>query len=249
LESDTLNFTYIDPALEGIIKDLSEYTQISIEEVRNLVMNRQPWCYKREFSNRKTESNHFFNLSSAYFMFGNAKHGNYENDISKIIEPIMEKDGKASLFEFGCGAGNISLAAKEKYGESLCVYFNELSALQKDFVQFRFHKRNQIAMCVHDWQIRSNSEFLHGGGAWMNLVIALDVFEHIEDYPIYVNKICKSIKIGGFLWEGSYFLENRANDPCHHVEDKFNYKEIIKSHGFVIDQNIKMSEGNLWKKQ
>jgi len=72
-----MTYSYIDPSLEEIIEDLAEYTHIPKETVRNLVINREPYCYKREFTKKQNfETNDFFNLSSKFFLFGNAKHEN-----------------------------------------------------------------------------------------------------------------------------------------------------------------------------
>lgn len=238
-----MNYIYIDQSFEEIINDLSEYTQMSIEKIRNLVTNRQPYCYKREFVNKQDfESNHFYNLSSRYFIFGNAKHGTYIDDISKIID-IVPNNETFKMFEFGCGTANISFAIKRKFGDRVEIYYNELSAIQKDFAKWRFDKYNLKAQLVDSWNLdKLQDNYFH-------LIISLDVFEHIIDYPKYVNKICSKIKNGWFLWEGTYFLQNIHNDPTHGVvEDKYNFEGIIKNAGFTKYNSIKLSEGNLWKK-
>ncbi len=258
-----MTYTYIDPSLEEIISDLSEYTKIPINVVRDLVMNRQPYCYKREFIEKKIPYNDFYNLASSYFIFGNAKHGTYIDDMSKIIDKLIKekmdqnpsnymlnksRNDSVTIFEFGGGCGSLSLALKEKYRNSIEVSYNELSVIQKDFFKFRCYKKNLDIRTIDDWTFNEpDEEFIRLFGSF-DIVVALDVFEHIENYPKYLNKICKSIKNGGYLWEGSYFLENRASDPCHCVEDKWDYKEIIKSHKFKLQPDQKMSEGNLWKK-
>jgi hypothetical protein len=240
------SYTYIDQSLEEIIKDLSEYTKIPTDVVRNLVMNRQPYCYKREFVEKKLPYNDFYNLASSYFIFGNAKHGTYIDDITKLVDYVCQDE--ISFFEFGGGCGSLSIAAKDKFRSKMNVSYNELSVIQKDFFNFRCYKKNLSIRTVGDWLFNEpDDEFIRLLGLF-DIVVALDVLEHIEDYPKYLNKICKSIRINGYLWEGSYFLENQASDPCHNVEDKWDYKKIIKSHGFELQSEPKMSEGNLWRK-
>lgn len=246
-------YTYIDPSLEEIIQDLSEYTKIPIDVVRNLVLNRQPYCYKREFIEKKIPYNDFYNLASSYFIFGNAKHGTYIDDVTKLVDLCSDRD-EISFFEFGGGCGSTSIAVKEKFRNRVSVSYNELSVMQKDFFKFRCYKKNLDIRTIDDWTFDEADEdfirlFCRDKRGSFDIVIALDVFEHIEDYPKYLNKICKSIKNGGYLWEGSYFLENRQHDPCHCIEDKYGYYDIIKSYKFEKQTEPKLSEGNLWRKK
>jgi hypothetical protein len=242
-----MQYTFIDSQLEEIISDLVEYTKIPIDVVRNLVTNRQPYCYKREFTDKKLPYNDFYNLASSYFIFGNAKHGTLISDITKLIDLCCNKE-EVSFFEFGGGCGSISIAAKEKFRNKINVSYNELSVFQKDFFNFRCYKKNLDIRTISDWTFNeTNEEFARLFGLF-DVVVALDVFEHIENYPRYLNKICDIIRVNGYLWEGSYFLENRVADPCHCVEDKFGYIDIIKSYGFELQQEIKLSEGNVWKR-
>ncbi len=266
-----MTYTYINKDLDEMMSDLADYTKIPIEIVRNLVLQREPFCYKREFvfqmkildqkPNRNTRQmanntefmteykasvdahQDFFYISSAFMLFGNAKHGLYIDDISKLVSNISNEitDRKLSFFEFGGGCGQMSLAVK-KANPDINVYFNEISAIQKDFFLYRCHKNN-----IHDISLINSWEFDKPLPRF-DIVTALDVFEHIKNYPKYINKICDSINKGGYLFEGSYFLENFANDVTHCVEDKYNLHGIIKSRGFELQSSPKMSEGNLWKK-
>ena len=250
-----MTYTYIDPDLEEIMIDLSEFSKISIEEVRELVIQRQPYCYKREFVHelsiydREHENKYllinnahqeYFYISSGYTIFGNAKHSTYINDTTKLVELISKEKNKLAFFEFGGGCGQLSLALKKKYPD-IDVFFNEISSVQKDFFLFRCAKNNVSASIIQNWDF--NKELPK-----FDVVIALDVFEHIANYPKYAKRICDSIYNNGYLWEGSYFLENIANDPTHCVEDKYNLHGIIRSSGFEKVENVKLSEGNLWRK-
>lgn len=251
-----MTYTYIDQDLNDIMSDLSEFTKIPISKIQELVIQRQPYCYKREFVHelsifdKNKDEKHllvndahqeYFYVSSAYTIFGNAKHSTYINDTSKLVE-LVSKDKREplSFFEFGGGCGQLSLALKKKFPD-INVFFNEISSVQKDFFLFRCSKNNISTSVIQNWDFDKELPRF-------DVVTALDVFEHISNYPKYVKRICDSIYNKGYLWEGSYFLENVANDPTHCVEDKYNLHGLIKSSGFEKVDNVKLSEGNLWRK-
>lgn len=246
-----------------IIQDLAEYTKLSLKDVQRLVLERMPYNYKQEFidyikmfqdegtqskSVQKVLINNivqdFFYISSAYTLFGNAKHSTYIDDTSKLISRIeAQNEGhqrEISFFEFGAGCGQMSLALKKAFPK-VNVFFNEISAVQRNFFMYRCAKYNVNVYHIYTWDF--NDRLPH-----FDIVTALDVFEHIKEYPKFINRICEAILPNGFLWEGSYFLENFAHDPTHCVEDKYNLHGIIKSNGFEKVSEPKMSEGNLWKK-
>lgn len=257
-------YDYIDSNLNETMNDLQEYTKLPIETIQKLVLQREPYCYKREFIDTicgfdkiekpgiydlcNSKSQNFFYISSMYTIFGNAKHGTYINDTSKIIDKLLLKkqNETISFFEFGGGCGDASLAIWKKYKTpQISIYYNEISATQKDFFKFRCNKYNYTPSrptIIDNWffDTKQNVKF--------DFVMALDVFEHIKDYNKYIQIICDSINSGGYLWEGSYFLENYSHDPLHCIEDKYNLNGIIKMCGMSLQQEPKMSEGKLWKK-
>jgi len=215
--------------VEDIAQDLVDFTHLSEETVCRL-LKRDGYNARDEFADciKREYSDHWFYMGSMYFIFENAIHG---TQLEKVITDIIAPGAK--LWDFGGGAGNLSLVlAFQGYD----VSFTEVNSLQKDFVKFRADKHGVKINIIDSWQQKPKNTF--------DLVTALDVLEHIPDYRPVLDELCDSLKEGGLLWEISPFL--MYDNVTHRTPDCYNYKKILKEKGFTEIYGAKA--GKVWQK-
>jgi GTP 3',8-cyclase len=213
-----------------IMQDLAEFTGLGGSEIERLV-RRYGYTARDEFREviSREHSDFWFYIASRYFLFENAVHS---QTIDEAVKKLIPEGGR--VWEFGGGTGNISLTlAAQGYD----VSYTELSSLQKDFVAFRSHKYSLPIGIIHSWQPKPVGRF--------DLVLALDVLEHIEEYDKTLHELCDSVKPGGMMWETSAFLKDPAN-LTHHIPDVHDYRKLLDSGGFERVYGCKA--GRLWRK-
>jgi 2-polyprenyl-3-methyl-5-hydroxy-6-metoxy-1,4-benzoquinol methylase len=216
--------------LIDIRKDLEDFTGLSLKEIDRL-MARCGYNARTEFveCSQREGADHWFYLGSRYFLFENAIHAHQIDDfVMQLLPP------NAKVWEFGGGTGNISLALAARGYQ---VSYTELNSLQKDFVAFRAHKHGLVINIIDSWAQKSANTF--------DLVLAVDVLEHIPDYQTVLIELCETVKPGGLLWETSAF-EQDAKNCTHHIDDAHDYKKMLTLHGFERLYGVKA--GKLWKK-
>jgi len=219
-----------DTLVIDIRQDLVDFTGLTLCEIDRL-LKRHGYNARDEFRDciARENSDHWFYLGSRYFLFENATH---EYEIEDFIKQLLPE--KAKIWEFGGGIGNMSLVlAAEGYD----VSYTELSSLQKNFVEFRTHKYGLPINTINPWLSKPIGEF--------DLVLAIDVLEHIPDYSKVLIELCKSVKPEGIIWETSAFKKNPEN-PTHRIPDRHDYKKILTEHGFRRVYGVQ--DGKLWKK-
>ena len=216
--------------VRDIRQDLAEFTGLSLEEVRRLLA-RHGYNARDEFKDcvERENSDHWFYLGSRYFLFENATHG---REIEHSLRQLLPD--KARVWEFGGGTGNISLTLA---ANGYQVAYTELNSLQRDFVEFRAHKYRLNIETIAHWQDKPRDVF--------DLVLAIDVLEHIPDYTRVLSELCQSVKKGGLIWETSAFEKNPKN-LTHRIPDGNDYKRILTEFGFVHVYAVQA--GKLWKK-
>ncbi len=213
-----------------IIADLSHFTGLSTSDVERLV-RRKGYTARDEFREvtDREKNDYWFYIASRYFIFENAVHPAH---IDEFVKKHIPEGG--SVWEFGGGTGNISLSlAAQGYD----VTYTELSSLQKDFVAFRSHKYGLPVTILHSWQPKPVERF--------DLVLALDVLEHIEQYDKVLDELCRAVKPGGLIWETSAFLKDASN-PTHHIADEHDYRRLMCQSGF--ERIFGCAAGRLWRK-
>jgi 2-polyprenyl-3-methyl-5-hydroxy-6-metoxy-1,4-benzoquinol methylase len=217
--------------LINVADDLADFTALSIQEVRRL-LKRIGYSARDEYVEciERESSDHWFYLGSRYFIFENAIHS------AELVAAVRELlPPGAKVWEFGGGTGNLSLALAAEGHE---VSFTELNSLQKDFVRFRAERHNLKLRSIDSWQPKPTGYF--------DLVIALEVLEHIPDYYTALLELCQAVKPGGILWESTSFRKDH-NNPTHRIADRHDYKKILADQGF--SRVLGAQTGKLWQKQ
>jgi len=104
------------------------------------------------------------------------------NFVSSAVEELPEK---ASVFEFGCGAGTFIRTLADAYPHLLCRGFDvDIEAIKR--------AKQQSAP-------RNLSFDRHMPKTEFDLVFAVDVFEHVDDLSESMANIWKIVKPGGVL--------------------------------------------------
>lgn len=191
----------LETSMGGTLKveeDLMEFCNLSEGAVRHLVMR---WTQGARFTDefhdtpeilRKSaqgQSDHWFYLSSKYYMFGNAMHrylpacGLMEPEVFQELVPAGAK-----VLDYAGGTGN-ALFATQALGYE--VYFRELSALQIEFVRFRAHKY-KIPMTFFDWWEELPKEYFDA--------VCFDSIGHVEDQKADLTRMVGTLKKGGLLF-------------------------------------------------
>jgi 2-polyprenyl-3-methyl-5-hydroxy-6-metoxy-1,4-benzoquinol methylase len=191
-----------------VLADAVEYTQLPRATVEDL-LRRRPESFRSEWHTlpNETRTDHWYYLASRTYLFANAVHLHEDRGTWEWIDQVIPGSGR--VLEFGGGTGNLSLALAASGRQ---VAYLEVSALQKDFVRFRVGRHGlDRQVDVLDWWRQPE----HGG---FDAVIALDVFEHLDDLPRRLRAdILPALRAGGLLVEASPFVRNLSN-PMHHTD-------------------------------
>jgi hypothetical protein len=203
--------------------DLAAYTGLDREIVDALVQRKLD-SFRAEWyltPPRLREDDWYYRATSTY-VFANAVHVHEEPGlVNALIEPF---GAPGIALDFGGGSGNLALALAARGWK---VDYLERSAIQKDFTRFRVarHSLGDHVNVLDDWIPMQKDRY--------DLIIALDVLEHIPDLQLSLSsRLVPSLHAGGFLAESSPFSKTIAN-PMHHVHVGF--EQWLTDLGMVFD--------------
>jgi len=97
------------------------------------------------------------------------------------ITRMLRKNGitPATVCDVGCGAGEVLRQLQKTLGNDCKFYGYDVSPQAIDLAQGRANER--LHFCL--------SDFSTVGGAWFDLLLGLDVFEHVEDYYGFLRQL------------------------------------------------------------
>jgi SAM-dependent methyltransferase len=148
--------------------------------------------------------------------------------IVKEILENLELPNSASILEVGCGTGG-NIPMLQQFG---CVKAIETSSLGREIAKKR------TGLSVLDGSLPFN---LNVDRESFDLVVLLDVLEHVEDDVGSVAEIWKAIKPGGVLImtvPAFQFLWSRHDELNHHFRryDKSTLVRLLSSQSFNIEK-------------
>ncbi len=185
--------------LESINEDLSKFFEVPIETVKEKVaasvLDQVTGWYER-----KGSIEDYYRHNEAY-IYGGA-WWNSRDDIQRSrLVPLMNVQD-SSVLDFGCGIGSASLMLATQGNKVTGYDINELAI---DFCNFRKNKDNidiEFTTEKPDY-----SQF--------DLVIAIDVLEHIEDLRTFIMELGKGMKTGAKLYHYDDFKSDIRGNPMH----------------------------------
>jgi 2-polyprenyl-3-methyl-5-hydroxy-6-metoxy-1,4-benzoquinol methylase len=167
----------------------------------------------------------WFYITSRSYLFINATHRLHPNVVNDIAI------GSRTL-DFGGGSGNYSFELMNRQNR---VQYFDINILQKTFVEFVAKKHNlPISVANHDGDCRPKLD-----GVFDN-ILALDVFEHIPDYPEYIQILAAHSQNGTKMYVYAPF--ETANDPTHCISgDQF--IPTMNKNGFAHERDVDLQGG------
>jgi SAM-dependent methyltransferase len=92
------------------------------------------------------------------------------------ITRMLQKNGisPATVCDVGCGAGEVLRQLQKTLGSDCKLYGYDVSPQAIDLAQGRANERLHFSL----------SDFSTVDGAWFDLLLGLDVFEHVEEGPL-----------------------------------------------------------------
>lgn len=212
-----LQFGYERKTIPSFIyENLKKFTKLDDEVLRKLIARSGVYpnhIKEWELWHPETDEEiNWFYKSSKTYIFANSSHSMPEKLFNKI------KDN-STIFDFGGGAGTISFTlAILKNCKS---FYFDVNLLQSEFVKF--------SSIINDLDITVLSEEDNSFNPKINTkidyIIALDVFEHIPDYPRYVKILSELLNPGGKFFVYAPFGKSEPS----HLEDKYVFRNVCEN--------------------
>lgn len=171
---------------ETITQDLAKFLNRAPAYVRGRINDKaalrtaEIW---RERNPDTLEEVRRFYSETAEYLFELA-HWNASNTFKEVINYLPQVDG-LKVLDFGGGIGSLALLLHKRGAN---VDYLDLPGLVTEFAKFRSNGRVNFIDSLED-----NSEAY-------DLIIAIDVFEHLPDLPEQLIMIAKALKYDGILF-------------------------------------------------
>jgi 2-polyprenyl-3-methyl-5-hydroxy-6-metoxy-1,4-benzoquinol methylase len=204
-----------------LVEDLVEFTGLAENTVRALLARRIETFRTEWFTTpRLLRVDEWFYLSSGFYLFANAAHGEEARGITQWARSLISPLNDA--LDFGGGIGTLSLALA---GTGSAVDHLERSSVQKDFARFRVaHSTVKRQVTVLDWWQAPQRTY--------QAVFAIDVLEHLPDLQGTLESVLlRRVEPNGILVEASPFVRSVSN-PMHHVHRDL--EALMAKSGFAI---------------
>lgn len=210
---------YLD---DGLVEDLAAYVSLTTDEVRERMANSpnlavaEKW---RQANPQTPEEVVSFYRSCQEYLFDLAMW-NASDPFRGLVGMLPDVSGKRVL-DFGAGLGSLSMLLQSRGAR---VDYLDLPGLPSEFAQFRakrlglYHKMGWL-----------NS--LDATRRRYDLVIAIDVFEHLADLPTELKRIARALKPGGLL----FFHNNFGQQELHpmHIDWSREWPRLLAEAGLV----------------
>lgn len=195
-------------------EDLAEFFNLSIEETQRKIAVAVPEMHI-QWRKRRGSVEDFYR-DNIYYVFSSACSNNLEY-VQKSRFTNLMGISKQKILDFGCGIG-ISTCLVAGLGNEVIGYDINKKAI--DFANFRAQK--------HNYKPEFTTELPELGQ--FDLVLAIDVLEHIEDLHGLILKLGKGMKHGARLYHYDTFQDGSPDHFDHHAH----IEEWLTEAGFEI---------------
>lgn len=226
-----------NPKIVEFISDaLAQFTGLSRKRIDQYI-SREHYPYHSqewEFWKPRDEQDMlwFYQANRAY-LFSNAKHVLPEEVRNEL------KRGEVVL-DFGGGCGSYAVEAAWEGCE--VIYF-DISIIQAEFVRFL---AGQHALPIKVYRGDAQGNWIlppPGVEGWVDAVFALDVFEHIPQYPRYVKRLSEYMKTAGRMYVYAPF---GVGDPTH-IQDNHGFQKVMNDNKLYHARKIGVVD--VWEKR
>ncbi|WP_114937514.1 SAM-dependent methyltransferase [Mucilaginibacter endophyticus] len=174
------------------LMDLIEKLKISPIAVNTADANQQHYEVPTVFYQYCLGKN--LKYSSGYWKPGTKDIDTAETDMLELSCTRAELQNGQQVLELGCGWGSLSLYMAAKYSESTFTVVSN-SATQKLYIDGQAQERGINNLTVITADINSfniNQQF--------DRVVSVEMFEHMRNYKVLLNKVASFLKPDGKLW-------------------------------------------------
>ena len=212
----------VDGVRVDVVDDLAAYSGLEGADVRRVLERRDQVSFRSEWwqTPEALRRDHWFYLSSKTYLFGNAVHFPGTEFVDRYVVPFVPPGG--TVLDYGGGAGGLTLALAAR---GFRPVYRELNALQRDFMRFRLERRGLAdRVRVMDWWENLGTDLF-------DAILAIDVFEHLQNAAEQIAQLLDSLRRPGTLVEQSPFVLNASN-PMHH--DDFGLEAMLEGRALTL---------------
>jgi glycosyltransferase involved in cell wall biosynthesis/2-polyprenyl-3-methyl-5-hydroxy-6-metoxy-1,4-benzoquinol methylase len=229
---------------KGAISELSEYTGLAGKDILKRI--RSVYSQQlREWSGAvgdiltRTKVTDFYSDTDSYlfdlvqYNYENTNYIQWTEDILNFCADLNKTQDKLEIIDFGGGIGSQLISLSALKGAEL--NYADIPGNTFEYAKWRFNKRRLDIKLID----ATKEDFL--GNRMFDIVIALDVVEHLVDPEESVEYLIRHIKPDGFFIAITSFVDNNGEAGWHLNVDKYTdegFYTLIKSSGMEM-----MNEG------
>jgi cyclopropane fatty-acyl-phospholipid synthase-like methyltransferase len=224
------------PKIVEFISDaLSAFTGLTRKRIDEYV-SREHYPYHSQewefWKPRDEQDIRWFYMANRAYLFSNAKH---------MLPEEVRKELRSGerVLDFGGGCGSYAVEAA---WEGCSVLYFDIGILQCEFVRF-VANQHQLDIKVYCGDASDNWILPVPDGGWIDAVFALDVFEHIPEYPRYVKRLSEYMKTGGRMYVYAPF---GVGDPTH-IQDNHGFEKVMNANSLYHTRKIGVVD--VWEKR
>ncbi|MCS7232407.1 MAG: methyltransferase domain-containing protein [Elusimicrobiota bacterium] len=154
----------------------------------------------------------------------------------KISEEVIIKYCKnlSTIVDIGCGDGYLTTRLAQIYGNATVIGFD----IEELAIKLAIEQSSKFSL--------KNLSFIHGDvfefmkNKKVDLIVATDVIEHLDNQEDFIKNCLNILKGGGFLFISTPIRIKEFPDDQYHIKEFF-YDELrrfIEKFGFLIIENF-----------
>jgi 2-polyprenyl-3-methyl-5-hydroxy-6-metoxy-1,4-benzoquinol methylase/glycosyltransferase involved in cell wall biosynthesis len=243
LRYSTLFEEVLRSTFKGAVRELAEYTRITEQDIFKRirsVYSQQIREWKGIIGDKLTDDkvNEFYRNTDSYlfdlvqFNYENSHYMQLTEEVFSFCASLNRERGGLKIIDFGGGIGSQMISLSVLKGAELS--YADIPGKTFEYAKWRFRRR-QIEIDMID---ASKEDFL--ADRMYDVVITLDVIEHLVSPETTVGYLAKHINPGGYLVVLTSFIDNNGEAGWHLNVDRYTdeaFYNFIKTVGMdMINQ-------------